>query len=277
MTADRRLTPFNGRVAHVSLRATVAAETYVEGTKAQITAPLAEICATPAGPRDRQLLLGAAVLVLERRNDWAFVQAEADGYCGWVPGNALGVAQVATHWVAAPASHLYPEPSIKARELAALPLNARVTITGADGRFLQTAAGAFIPAQHLRAIGDWAKDPADVAASLLGTPYLWGGNSRAGIDCSGLVQAAYTACGLPCPADSDLQRGSLGAPLPEGAPYRRGDLFFWKGHVALALDPETLIHANAYSMNVAREPIAASIRRIDAQGEGLPLCVKRRN
>jgi len=277
VTHDRRLTPFNGHVAHVSLCGQVAAASYVAGTPAQIAAPLTDLCATPAGARDRQLLLGAAVLVLDHRDGWAFVQADADGYCGWLPDGALGPAEPPTHWVAAPASHLYPEPSIKARELAVLPMNARLTVTGTAGRFLETAEGHYIPTQHLRPIGDWADDPVSVAETLIGTPYLWGGNSRAGIDCSGLVQAGYTACGLACPADTDLQRDSLGATLPASAPYRRGDLFFWKGHVALALDSATLIHANGHSMSVAHEPIAACIRRIDAQGDGPLLSVKRRN
>lgn len=277
MTDDRRLTPANGKVAHESLRGRVAAASYVAGTPAQITAPLTDLCATPAGARDRQLLLGAAVLVLDHREGWAFVQARADGYCGWLAGDALGAAQQPTHWVAAPASHLYPEPSIKTRELTALPMNAQVTVTGTAGKFLATAAGHYIPAQHLRQIGDWADDPVAVAETLIGSPYLWGGNSRAGIDCSGLVQAGYAACGLACPADTDLQRASLGATLPASAPNRRGDLFFWQGHVALALDSATLIHANGHSMSVAHEPIAACIRRIEAQGGGPLLCVKRRN
>lgn len=270
---DRRLTPANGRVAHVSLRGKVEAARYVEGEPARLAVPLADLCASPGGARDRQVLMGAAVLVLDRADGHAFVQAEADGYCGWLAEGALAPARPATHWVAALATHLYPGPSIKLRERALLSLGARVTVTGGEGMFAATPEG-FIPRQHLRALGDWAEDPVAVAESLLGTPYLWGGNSRSGIDCSGLVQLAFAACGRACPADSDQQARALGHPV-DLAQVRRGDLFFWKGHVALACDASTLIHANGHSMSVAREGIKACLSRIAAAGEGGFLGLRR--
>ncbi|MDP2738638.1 MAG: NlpC/P60 family protein [Pseudorhodobacter sp.] len=274
MTPDRRTTPFSGRIAHASLRGTVNAETYTEGQPARLAVPLADLCATPAGKRDRQLLLGAPLTVIERRGDNAFVQALDDGGCGWVAASALGAAQTATHWVSAPASHLYPEPAVRAHETAALSLGARLRITGKEGSFLQTAEGAFVPAVHLRALDDRPSDPVAVAESLLGTPYLWGGNSHAGVDCSGLVQLAFRACGLPCPADSDQQCDVLGRALPERTPPRRGDLFFWPGHVAMAVSDAVLIHANGASMSVAYEGIPACLARI-AASDGPLACLKR--
>ncbi|MFP1642934.1 C40 family peptidase [Pontitalea aquivivens] len=273
---DRRLTPANGRVAHVSLRGQLAAERFVEGDPACLAVALADLCATPGGARDRQVLMGASLLVLDRAGAHAFVRAEADGYCGWLDAAALGPACAPTHWVAAPATHIYPGPSIKQRETALLSLGARLCVTGWDGMFAITPQG-FVPRRHLRALGDWAEDPVSVAQSLIGTPYLWGGNSRSGVDCSGLVQIAFSACGLDCPGDSDLQHRALGAPLPPGAQARRGDLFFWKGHVALACDADVLIHANGHSMNVAHEPIDSCLRRIEAAGEGPFLGLHRRN
>ena len=81
-------------------------------------------------------------------------------------------------------------------------------------------------------------DPVAVAELFLGTPYLWGGNSRAGIDCSGLVQAALLACGIACPGDSDLQAAiRRHARLSRSSRSARGDLIFWKGHVAMVADP----------------------------------------
>jgi cell wall-associated NlpC family hydrolase len=148
-----------------------------------------------------------------------------------------------------------------------------VTVTGAAGAFAETPQG-FVPRTHLRPLGDWAADPATVAESLLGTPYLWGGNSRAGMDCSGLVQLAFHACGRACPADSDLQQ-AVGAALPEDVPPRRNDLLFWKGHVALVLDSSRLIHANGHSMSVVTEGIAECFARIAAQGGG-PVTARRR-
>ncbi|MEZ5686171.1 MAG: NlpC/P60 family protein [Paracoccaceae bacterium] len=271
---DRRLTPFSGRIAHASLRGQVEALVFTEGEPARIIQPVTDLCAAPDGARDRQLLFGADVLIIERRMAWAFVRAEADGYCGWVASAALGRPEAATHWVAAPATHIYREASIKRGEVMGLSLGARLTVFDDEGPLMETDLG-FVPRQHLRALGDWAQDPVAVAESLLGTPYLWGGNSREGIDCSGLVQIAFAACGRACPGDSDQQWQGLGAPLAEGAPLERGDLMFWKGHVALICDAETLIHANGHTMSVAYEPIAEARARIAAAGEGEYLGLRR--
>ncbi len=273
--SDRRLTPANGRVAHVSQKDLIAAERYVEGEWARIVAPLADLLARPGGPRDRQVLMGERVLVLERRDGFAFIRAEKDGYCGYLPEAALGADRTATHWVAAPATHLYRSPDLKTHEVAHLSLGARLTIAVEHPRFLETVDGLFVPRPHLRRLGDWATDPASVAESFHGTPYLWGGNSRAGIDCSGLVQAALTACGMACPGDSDMQERVLGTPLPGAEEIRRGDLFFWKGHVAMAVGPDRLIHANGFHMAVGYEGIAECIARIEGQGEG-PVTSRRR-
>lgn len=264
MKTDHRTLHFSGRIAHVSLRGMIEAESFAEGTPARLAVPLVDLCATPFGRRERQVLLGAALNVLDRRDGAAFVQAAHDGYCGWVDEAALAAPQEATHWVFAPASHLYPEPQVKVRETAAISLGARVRVVAEAGKFLETADGTFIPRTHLRALGDWATDPVAVAESLLGTPYLWGGNSRAGIDCSGLVQIALAACGVASPADSDQQCDVLGATLPAETTPQRGDLFFWPGHAAMAVSDTVLIHANGASMSVAYEGIAAALARIAA-------------
>jgi cell wall-associated NlpC family hydrolase len=272
--SDRRLTPANGRVAHVSLKGRVAADRYVAGAPARVAAPLADLLARPGGPRDRQVLMGERLTVLDRHAGFAFVQAEKDGYCGYLAEAVLAKDRAATHWVAAPATHLYRAPDLKTPEAALLTMGARLSVVAEHPRFLETAEGLFAPRPHLRPVGEWLADPAAVAESLLGTPYLWGGNSRSGIDCSGLVQAALLACGIPCPGDSDLQM-ALGQPLAPDAPVERGDLLFWKGHVAMAVDDRTLIHANAHHMAVAYEPLAAAIARIEVQGNG-PVIARRR-
>ncbi|MFN3643510.1 MAG: C40 family peptidase [Gemmobacter sp.] len=270
---DRRLTPANGRVALAALRGRIAAETYVAGTPARITAPLADLALTRGGPRARQLLLGDPVLVLDTDRGFAFLQAGKDGYCGWVPAEALGPDTAPTHWIAAPASHLYPEPRVQAPPIAALPHGARVAVTAMGDVWAETPAG-FLPAAHLRAWGDRLEGPVAAATLFLGTPYLWGGNSRAGLDCSGLVQAAFHAAGRAMPADSDLQAG-IGRPLDAAEAAAPGDLIFWTGHVALVCAPDTILHATAHGMTTRTEPLAAAIARIAAAGGG-PVTARRR-
>lgn len=275
MVGDRRLTPANGRVAAESLRGQVAAERFVAGEAASIAAPLTDLRRSPGGPRDRQLLRGEGVQVYDRAEGWSFVQAARDGYCGWLAEGDLGPEIVATHRVIARATHLYPAADLKREEMAALSFGARLRVVGGAGAFYEVAGGGFVPRAHLRPINAPLADPATVAQIFFGTPYLWGGNSAFGIDCSGLVQAACHACNIPCPGDSDLQAAGLGVALPSDAALRRGDLLFWDGHVAMMVDETVLIHATAAAMAVAYEDRATAEARI-AEQEGMAVTVRRR-
>lgn len=263
---DRRVTAFSGRLALEALRGQVAAEGFVAGEAGAVAVALADLCAEPGGARDRQVALGEPLVVVERRAGHAFVQMGKDGYCGWLEATAVGPAVAATHWVAVRGTHLYPEPRVQARERAALPFGARLAVTGGDARWA-AVAGGYVPAMHLRGMGDMFADPVAVAELFLGAPYLWGGNSAEGIDCSGLVQAAHLACGRTCPGDSDMQAG-IGTALEGDAVLRRGDLVFWKGHVAMMVDEARIIHANGHSMDVRIEGLETAMARIAAQGGG---------
>jgi len=271
---DPRLTPSNGRVAEAGWEDRVTADVFVPGTWKTVSAPLADLCRAPAGARDRQLQMGDRFLVLETRDGWAFGRAGRDGYVGYIADARLGREIVATHVVAVRATHLYSSPDIKTPEIASLGFGARLAIAHEDRAFFETTTGAFVPKPHLRPADRPFRDPVTVVQVFFGTPYLWGGNSVFGIDCSGLVQAACLSCGIPCPGDSDLQ-AELGVGVAPDAPVMRGDLFFWEGHVAIAVDAETLIHANAHHMAVAYEPRVAAIARIEAQGGG-PVTARRR-
>lgn len=264
--SDRRLTPANARVALAGTDAGTGAKV-VAGAPRRVVRALTDIKDAPGGKRDRQLVFGARVTLIEDRGGWAFVQAQRDGYVGYVESGALGPDAPATHRVKTRATHLYEADNIKSPDLTWLPHGAEVEVTGESGVFWQTPGG-FIPKGHLARIGDAAADPVDVARLFLGTPYLWGGNSPIGIDCSGLVQAALMAAGHDCPADSDLQQASVGADLAATAPLQRGDLIFWKGHVALCVSAQSLIHANAHNMAVTEEPVEEAITRIAAAGDG---------
>jgi cell wall-associated NlpC family hydrolase len=272
---DRRLTPANGRVAALSLQGQVQADRFTEGERRRIGPALADLRDAPGGRRERQLLHGEQVTVYEDEGGWAFVQAARDGYVGYLASDALIAPSEPTQMVAVPASHLYTAANLKSPEAMGLSFGSRLRIVSGHGSFYETDTGHFVPRPHVRPVNRPFADAATVAQLFFGAPYLWGGNSIRGIDCSGLVQAALLACGIACPGDSDLQEAALGAALPDGEPLARGDLVFWKGHVALAVDGETLIHANAHHMAVAYEPFAAAARRIEAQGGG-PVTSRRR-
>ncbi len=273
-TTDRRLTPATDRIALESLRGTLERPAYTPGRAARLGVAVADLCREIGGARDRQVNFGADLTVIEDRDGWSFVQAAMDGYCGWLENTQLqdmtAPLPAITHRVSTPATHIYPGPDLKLREIGALSLGARVSVTATEGRFSQLATGGWVPSMHLST--SRASDPGTIAESLLGTPYLWGGNSRWGIDCSGMAQASWVACGVACPGDSDLQRKAFAEVT---GPLQRGDLLFWPGHVALALDETRMIHATASVMAVTIEAIEAAIARIDASGDGPYLGARR--
>ena len=272
--SDPRLTPANGRVAAEHLRGKVEAAQFTKGAARQLLIPVADLLRAPEGHRDRQVMSGETVTLYEDRDGWSFVQLTRDGYVGYLRSEDLGEGPEVTHQVTARSTHVYSEPDFKSPERHALSHLSRVCVQSEEGRFAQTPGG-YIPRAHLGPVTDKASDPVAVAELYLGTPYLWGGNSAFGIDCSGLIQAGCLACGIPCPGDSDQQQDALGTPFGDNTQYRRGDLLFWNGHVAWVADPETLLHANVHHMAVAYEPLEEAIARIEQQGDG-PVTARKR-
>lgn len=274
--SDRRLTPCNGRVGAAHLRGQVEAARFVRGTARAIGEPVVDLLRAPGGRRERQLVSGQGVMLYEEADGWAFVQADADGYVGYLQSTALRAPVAATHRVSARSTHVYSSPDFKAPEVGPLSFGSLLEISATEGRFLKAAQG-YVPRAHLAPLSGSSRDPVEVAELFLGTPYLWGGNSGFGIDCSGLVQAACRACGIPCPGDSDMQEAELGTRLSVGAAPVRGDLLFWKGHVGWVADKDTLLHANVHHMAVAREDLTLAIARIEGQGDGPVTSHKRLN
>ena len=274
MTGRRALWS-NGTVAHSSLKGQVAAERFTDGEDHRIiAAPAAALRASPAGKRDRELLWGQVFCVLDVTNGVAFGFARADGYTGYVDATMLHpLTAPATHRVTVRQTMALGVPDFKATTSDHVPLSlgSEVVVKNTTDRWT-TIDGPehdlFVPTRHLTPLDTPESDPVAVAARLLGTPYVWGGNTAFGIDCSGLVQIACRACGIPCPGDSDQQAQTLGETLAPDTPPQRGDLLFWKTHVVWVSDPETLLHANAYYMSVVYEPLAAALDRINAQGDG---------
>lgn len=275
MPLDRRLHAYRPDLAAAHLRGRVEAACYVAGVERRVIVGTAALRRAPSAEAamDTQLLLGEAFTVYEARDGWAWGQSGADGYVGYVAAALLGPpAPAPTHRVAVPASFLYPRPDIKAPPRDILPMNAKVAVVAEEERFAELATGGFVWSGHLATPGRTAQDFVAVAEQFLHAPYLWGGKTAAGIDCSGLVQTALEAVGVAAPRDSDLQEAALGVPL--SAPFdlaalRRGDLLFWKGHVGIMCDGTRLLHANAHHMQVAVEPVGQALARIARTGSRL--------
>ncbi len=269
-TFDRRLTPARPGLAAASLRGLVDAPRYVEGRPMRVIEASAPLRREPAAdaPLETEALFGEAATVYDDSEGWAWVQLERDRYVGYLPFIALGAPAETTHRVAALRTHAYPGPSIKLAPRMALSLGARLTIVRREGDFAVTPEGLWLWARHLADASSREPDFVAVAELFLHAPYLWGGRTSEGIDCSGLVQAGLTAAGVAAQRDSDLLEASSGAPIPPDSPLARGDLVFWKGHVGVLRDAGTLLHANGWHMAVVSEPLAEARARIAAGGGG---------
>jgi cell wall-associated NlpC family hydrolase len=269
---DARLHACRADLADARLKGQVAAERFVEGQPARVAASVADVRKAPHADAgvNTQFLFGDDVLVFERKDGWAWVQGARDGYVGYVASSMLGERSAApTHIVSVPRTFVYPGPDLRFPQSGQLSMGSTVTITGsAETRgtaYALLLSGEAVIAAHLRPIADHAADYVAVAEAFVGTPYLWGGVSGFGIDCSGLVQLSMRMAGRDVLRDSDMQAATLGEPLDPAADFsnlRRGDLVFWKGHVAIMTDAENMIHANGHTMLLSREGLREAVDRI---------------
>ena len=235
---------------------------------------------SPDAELDTEALMGEALTVLDEQDGYARVRLSTDGYVGYVPAAAIGeTGAVPTHRVASLRTFLYPAPALKRPPLAFLSFGVTLAVTGqAENGYVPVATGGYVTANHLVALGDRQADFVEVAARFDRTPYLWGGKTSLGIDCSGLVQVSLAACGYASPRDSWDQAAHLGELIdvpPDLSGLQRGDLVFWKGHVGIMCDGERLLHANAHHMEVATEPLAGAVARILAKGAGPVTAIRR--
>jgi hypothetical protein len=272
---DPRLTPARGDIAAKYLEGKVKAARFVAGEPFEVTDALAPLRRAPASDAElmTQALRGERVTIYDRNGEgWAWGQLDSDGYVGWLPDVALAKPGAApTHRITAIRTFAFGGPSIKLPPVETLMMGSALTVTREDGAFAITREGWHLPKPHLAAIGHREADFVAVCERFLGTPYLWGGKSSLGVDCSGLVQISLNAAGIGCPRDSDMQQNSLGRALDlaEVKKLQRGDLLFWKGHVAIARDGETIVHANAHHMATVVETAKEAIARIKAAGSDL--------
>ena len=277
---DPRLTPARPDIAAKYLEGKVKAVRFVEGEVFEVTEGLAPVRRAPVSDAEllTQALLGERVTIYDRNGEgFAWGQLGSDGYVGWLPDSALAKpTKPPTHKVTALTTLAFPGASIKLPPVASLPMGARVRIAREDATFAVTPEGHHLPRQHLAPLDARASDFVAVAERFVGAPYLWGGKSAFGIDCSGLVQVSLTSAGTGCPRDSDMQCDGLGRELTaaESKHLQRGDLIFWKGHVAIVRDADTIVHANAHHMATVIENTKDAMARIKAAGSDV-IAIKR--
>jgi cell wall-associated NlpC family hydrolase len=266
---DPRRNAYRDDIAAVSLKDKVKAQRYVQGELRQVVAAHAPMRYIPRfdAPLLTEALVGDLVTIYDVEDGWGWSQSSRDGYVGYIPLDALSTTiEDPTHWIIARATFVYPTPDMKRPPIMRLSLGAELTIVGREGRFLELSRGGFVFAGHVQPLEERPKDFVRLAERFVGTPYLWGGRTSHGIDCSGLVQVSLLATGMACPRDSDMQEAELGEKLdkPELEAVKRGDLMFWKGHVGIVQSPEWLLHASGHQMEVVVEPVRRAVERLAA-------------
>ena len=260
---DKRLTPARPDLAAAHLKGKVEAAHFVEGEKCMSLCGHTAMRARPEShfSQETELLCGELFTVYEHKNGWAWGQIGSDGYVGYVHDVSLGAYAEPTHRVTAPATPVLLRPDVKAAAVNLLPMNAQLRLQKTQGDFFETNAG-FVSYRHVAPLSEHAMDFVAVAEGFLHVPYVWGGKTVAGLDCSGLIQTALTAAGIHAPRDTDMQEKALGLPV-DRKDVQRGDLVFWKGHVGVMTDKKTLLHANAFHMEVFAEPLDQATARIE--------------
>ncbi|CAM1636728.1 Endopeptidase [Bartonella choladocola] len=278
---DPRLHAYRLDLADEALRGKVEASRFVAGSLKRIVAPVAALYKIPDALSERQseCLFGENVKVFEEKNGFCWVQAQQDGYVGYVEQSKIGsIGNQPTHRVNVPRTFQYRDADLRSPMISPLSMGSRISVVAEaetrGTRYARLDNGDFVVFNHIMPVTTVADDYVTIAESFIHTPYLWGGKSGLGIDCSGLVQLAMMMTGRTVLRDTDMQQATIGKNISPDDGLKRGDLVFWKGHVAIMIDSGTLIHANGASMDVKTEPLDQAIARI-ALHHARPTCYRR--
>ncbi len=280
-TLDPRTHPYRADLAAEHLRGSVDAERYSSGVRKTVIKGVAPLRRAPRmdASLETELLFGESVTVFDEKDGWSWLQADTDSYVGYALSETLGAdTSPPTHHVAVLRSYIFPEPDLKTPPLDLLSMTAAVRVTGQNGAYSALDGSGWIYSRHLAPVGDNEADHCGVAIRFLGAPYLWGGKTSVGLDCSGLIQVSLARCGQSVPRDTDMQEQEIGTAVVfagDQSVLQRGDLVFWPGHAGIWIDPNRFVHANATDMMVAVAPLSDVAAYIE-EATGHPIRTVRR-
>ena len=267
---DPRINAFRPDLADIGLENTIKAGRYVEPILRQCVRGLLPLLGEPKPDATMisQIRYGEFLNVYEIREDgFAWVQNLRDRYVGYLPSDDAFSEEIAdlSYRISALQTFIYPEPHMKAPPTDELTFGSYVRVGEEKNGFRKLVSGGYVFGKHIAPASEVeTKDYVFTAGRLLNVPYLWGGRTPKGTDCSGLVQLALGLAGIDAPRDSDQQRGAFGQTLPShwrDTSWRRGDLVFFPGHVGMMTNISDLLHASAYDMKVVVEPLYDVVMR----------------
>ncbi|MEH6630537.1 MAG: NlpC/P60 family protein [Halopseudomonas aestusnigri] len=275
---DPRLHPIRDDLTAEYLREKVTCNKYSQGQAAQVIVGKSSLRRSPedGSPLDSELLFGEKLTVYDERNGWAWVQNAKDSYVGYIHSADISKEiRPTTHRIQALRTYVFPKPDMKCPPIDLLSIESAISIVQIEGNYSQIQGGGWVYSAHIMSQDIAATDHVSIARRFLGTPYLWGGKTSVGIDCSGLIQVSLSACGITAQRDASMQEKTLGIPV-NSEQTTEGDLIYWSGHVAIALDNKMAIHATANSMDVMIEPIAHITERVEMETGGTGITAIKR-